>query len=193
MENLFLAAPFIIGLMHCLEPDHLIAVSALVKDDGTLLRDASKGASWGVGHSIPVMCLGMVYVLFNMSVEQHMSLELPVGIMLIFLGAIRLRQILKVNAHETSRISNLSFLSVGVVHGLAGTGSIIVLLSSRQTGVFNQSSFLILFCAGLTLGMATMTGLLSNVLPLLTKMKGVRIVLPVLSIAYGFLIVIQNI
>ncbi len=193
MESLFLAAPFLIGLLHCLEPDHLIAVSALVKDDGTIMRDVSSGVSWGVGHSIPVMLLGMVYVVFNLSTENHFNLELPVGVMLVCIGVMRLRQILKREAEHTHGVSNLSFLSVGIVHGLAGTVSIVVLLSSRQTGVFNQFFFLVMFCIGLMSGMGIMTGVLANVLPMIAKMKRARLVVPFASIFYGFFIVFQNV
>jgi hypothetical protein len=192
MENVFLVVPFMIGLLHCVEPDHLLAVSSLVKNKGTLVNNVSKGVSWGAGHSIPVMCLGILYVFFNMTVERYINLELPVGVMLIMLGIVRLRQILKNETHNDNPVSNFSFLSVGMVHGLAGTVGIVVLLSARQNGVFHQLYFLTLFCIGLMFGMGIMTGILSHVLPLITRMKRVRIVVPLASLTYGIFIVFQN-
>ncbi|MFZ6011622.1 MAG: hypothetical protein ACOYXT_14860 [Bacteroidota bacterium] len=194
MEDLlFLATPFIIGLLHCIEPDHLIAVSSLVRDKEALLRDMVKGVSWGAGHSVPVLGLGVLYLFFNLTFSKHLNSELPVGLMLIILSLLRLRLILKSNKQKKNPASNFSFLSVGAVHGLAGTVSIVALLSSKQTGAFNQLFFLALFCIGLMSGMSIMTGMLSRILPLISKIKMARAIVPLTSMVYGLVIILQNV
>jgi hypothetical protein len=48
-----------IGLRHALEADHLAAVATLVEDGDA---SALTGAAWGVGHSVPIVALGALFV-----------------------------------------------------------------------------------------------------------------------------------
>src|SRR5918992_91108 len=56
----------LLGLRHATDPDHLTAVSTLVmSDERGGRRAALLGASWGLGHALTLLALGVPVVLFD--------------------------------------------------------------------------------------------------------------------------------
>ena len=54
-----LGIAFVLGLRHASDPDHLVAVTALVAaDDGDARSAARLGAWWGLGHASALVALG---------------------------------------------------------------------------------------------------------------------------------------
>ncbi|MFC4358876.1 high-affinity nickel-transporter protein [Halobium salinum] len=82
-----LAAGAVVGVRHALEPDHLAAVATLVRDDDR--NPARIGASWGVGHSVPVVALGLLFVALGVRLPESVTtlFEAVVGVVLVYLGA----------------------------------------------------------------------------------------------------------
>src|SRR5215211_2174087 len=57
---------FLLGLRHAADPDHLTAVSTLVMSDERAGRRAGLlGLSWGAGHGLTLLALGLPVVLFG--------------------------------------------------------------------------------------------------------------------------------
>ena len=55
-----LVAGAAVGVGHAVEADHVAAVATLVDDDTE--RAGLVGASWGVGHAVPITLLGLALV-----------------------------------------------------------------------------------------------------------------------------------
>lgn len=83
---------FLLGLKHATDADHVVAVSTIVTEQRNIWRGLWIGASWGAGHSTPLLILGLVIlVLKDVVLGQYEAvapfLEFGVGIMLVYLGA----------------------------------------------------------------------------------------------------------
>ena len=82
---------FLLGLKHATDADHVVAVSTIVTEQRNIWRGLWVGASWGAGHSTPLLILGLVIlVLKDWVLGQYEAiapfLEFGVGIMLVYLG-----------------------------------------------------------------------------------------------------------
>ncbi len=84
----------LLGARHALDADHLVAVSTILSRTGSLRRAAAVGLLWGAGHTLTLLVAGVAAFLFRLSlppvVSQH--LEAPVGVMLVVLGLLTLRE-----------------------------------------------------------------------------------------------------
>ncbi|MGM0590751.1 MAG: high-affinity nickel-transporter protein [Halobacteriota archaeon] len=162
----------VFGARHALEADHVAAVATLVENDN---RPITTGASWGVGHSLPILLLGAVFLALDLRVPGWVatSFEFLVATVLVFLGlrvlagrdslgltALRHTHgeddqhasgghlhvalfdrrlgLTHVHADETS-------LAVGVVHGLAGSGGVVVALAAASPTTAHGAAFLVGF------------------------------------------------
>jgi high-affinity nickel permease len=69
LTGLFDGAPLLVavlGLRHASDPDHLVAVTALVAADGGDTRGATRlGAWWGAGHAAMLVTLGLPLIFFK--------------------------------------------------------------------------------------------------------------------------------
>jgi high-affinity nickel-transport protein len=91
----FGAAPFglillglTLGMRHATDPDHVIAVTAILTNERRLFRAARIGLVWGLGHSATVLAVGMAIVFFKLKVPVRLglSMEFIVALVLILLG-----------------------------------------------------------------------------------------------------------
>lgn len=144
------------------------------------------GISWGVGHTTTLVFVGFLAYFFtiNATAEIYSGLELIVGVMLIFLGITAIRknkfkighirlhpysdEHLNFGAHEYNDIDrrhkHKSYL-IGLIHGLAGSGSLIALTATTLDNVELALIFILLFGLGSIIGMIIVGGLI--VLPVL--------------------------
>ena len=91
----FLSALFlglIIGLRHSTDGDHVVAVSTMARDYRSVVKGLWVGVSWGLGHSTPLLRLGILILAIKQSVmDLYQSVavvfEFGVALLLIFLGA----------------------------------------------------------------------------------------------------------
>src|ERR687885_472400 len=83
-----LAVGFLGGLRHALDPDHLVAVSAIVSENRSLLRSSLVGTFWGLGHTASLMVVSRAIVLLRRTIPESAApwFEMPVTCMLIVLG-----------------------------------------------------------------------------------------------------------
>ena len=83
---------FLLGLKHATDADHVVAVSTIVSEYRNAWRGIWVGGSWGLGHTTPLMVLGIIILAFKEAVLDTYETVAPVfefgvGVMLVFLGA----------------------------------------------------------------------------------------------------------
>lgn len=105
---------FFLGMRHAADPDHVIAVTTIVSRHGSALRAAVVGVLWGVGHTLTILVVGAGIVLLGWVIPPRvgLSLELSVGVMLIVLGVLNLRAVVREARGAAAHPSH----STGVVH-----------------------------------------------------------------------------
>lgn len=188
--NTALLLGLLLGLKHATEADHVVAVSTIVSENGNPWRGLWIGASWGLGHTTPLLLAGIVILLLNRSFPEGYSLvlEFGVGVMLVALGlqvfwSLRRREI-HLHTHQHDGETHLHFHShatpssvkehhgylrigkpefrlksyvVGVVHGLAGSAAVTLLVLSTADGFWKGMSYLLAFGVGSIIGMGSLT------------------------------------
>tara|TARA_B100001750_G_scaffold247411_1_gene273070 strand:+ start:4355 stop:5140 length:786 start_codon:yes stop_codon:yes gene_type:complete len=81
----------IIGFAHSTDGDHVVAVSTMARDFRSVFKGLWVGLSWGLGHSTPLLILGILVLLFKQSIIDYYEpisgfFEFGVGLMLVYLG-----------------------------------------------------------------------------------------------------------
>ena len=170
----------LLGFRHAFEPDHLAAVSTLATRQGKLLDACRLGVAWAVGHSLSVGVVVGAIMLFGLQLPRRLwpAADFLVGLLLIGLGAsvlvryMRGRWHLHVHAHDGGPHLHLHShahdashahahpqgdarrsLGFGLLHGLAGSAAILVLLVAAAPTRTAQLAYFLAFAAGTMLGM----------------------------------------
>ena len=81
----------VIGLRHSTDGDHVVAVSTMARDYRSVFKGLWVGLSWGLGHSTPLLLLGIFILTLRESLMDFYEstatfFEFGVALMLIFLG-----------------------------------------------------------------------------------------------------------
>ena len=127
---LALAAALVLGLRHATDPDHLVAVTSLVMaDEGDVRAAVRLGAWWGVGHAAILVLVGVPLIALEEQLPAWLEhgAETAVGVVIVALAArviVRWRR----PADERSVRTPQESLGIGMLHGLAGTGAVVLLL-----------------------------------------------------------------
>jgi len=200
-------------MRHATDPDHVIAVTAILTREQRLVAATRTGLWWGLGHSLTVLIVGCAIIVLKVQIPVRLGLamEFGVGVALILLGLPAaaalltgigarlgmLRQaraahpVMQVHSHvhshgggEHSHVhvhagseaaahqshlfghgsvshpaprSALMSFGVGLVHGLAGSAAIaLVVLGAIPQPVWGVA-YLAVFCVGTIAGMALIT------------------------------------
>lgn len=109
-----LVVGLLFGLKHATEVDHVIAVSTIVSRHRNVLRSASVGAMWGVGHTASLLAVGAIVLSLRVAIPERVStwLEFCVALMIIGLGAaalwraLRKREDVHVHKHSHDGVSH---------------------------------------------------------------------------------------
>ncbi|HJU05565.1 MAG TPA: hypothetical protein VJ692_10480 [Nitrospiraceae bacterium] len=216
---------FTLGLLmggrHALDADHIVAVSTLTSENGTLWRSCAIGAYWGVGHTIMLLLVGMAVLGFKLTIPENLArfFEACVGVMLVGLGlsvALSLmREHLHLHPHSHSERDSshghfhvhshrhepahdhghrfswvYKSLSIGMVHGLAGSALISLMVLSTAQSMMDGFVYLLLFGIGSIGGMVVLGALLSVPFALTPKAwvhahRAMRAVAGLASVALG--------
>ncbi len=85
-----IALGFFLGMRHATDPDHVIAVTTILSRERSIWRSATVGAFWGLGHTLTIFAVGAAIIIFDLVIPPRvgLSMELSVGLMLIFLGVL---------------------------------------------------------------------------------------------------------
>lgn len=174
---------FLLGIKHALDADHVVAVATIVSRSRSMIRSVLVGLSWGIGHTVTLFAVGFGVLVFKLNIPDKLalSMEFVVGIILVLLGISVLRQLIsskthshehyhdgKLHVHTHSHGETLKHdhrhlrrpLLVGMVHGLAGSGALTVLVLSTMSSVGRGLLFLLLFGLGSILGMLIFSGII---------------------------------
>jgi high-affinity nickel-transport protein len=181
----------LLGLRHATDADHVVAVTAIVARERSLARAAWIGALWGLGHTVTLLLVGGAIVTFRLVIPPRvgLGLELGVAVMLILLGFANLSG----RSDEPSARTAARPLLVGLVHGLAGSAAVALLVLATIRGTFEALAYLFVFGLGTVAGMIAVTVLLAA--PTLLAgahlprfQRGIRLAAGTLSIAFGLLL-----
>ncbi|MDR4887817.1 sulfite exporter TauE/SafE family protein [Fredinandcohnia sp. QZ13] len=172
-----LALGFILGIRHAIEPDHVIAVSTIASQSKKLWNASLAGVFWGVGHTVTLFLVGLVVILMKNEIPEKwaMSLEFLVGIMLVYLGVKTILSFKNTFIHKHTHVhhhpnnrehehhnkhkstSYLGSMFVGFVHGLAGSGAMVLLTMGTVKNVDEAAIFILIFGVGTVIGMLLFT------------------------------------
>jgi hypothetical protein len=185
-----LGIAFVLGLRHASDPDHLVAVTSLVTTEGGGgTRGAARlGAWWGLGHATTLLVLGIPLILLKseLPVWLESAAEKAVGVVIVFLalrivwkwfrGDYRagphghsaewhhhLRHGEGEHSHQAVRGPPQAF-AIGTLHGLAGTGAVVVLLITALPDQAEATAALAVFAPMSVFSMALCTTAYSWVL-----------------------------
>lgn len=207
------AAGAALGVRHALETDHLAAVATLVDQDSG--SSGRVGASWGVGHSLPIVALGLLLVGLGIRLPTVVTtlFEAFVGVVLVGLGG---RMLWRLGSdggltshdhgsgiHRHVSVGSLSLglthqhldgdsFAVGVLHGFAGSGALVVLLVSSVPSVDAAIVFLAAFSLLSVLTMAAVSLLWSRTLDT-SLSTPLEVIAGLLGIAVGTMLLIEQV
>lgn len=201
---------FLLGMEHALDADHVVAVSTMVSQHRSLRRAALVGIVWGLGHTLTLFLVGLAVILLRVTIPERLalSLEFAVGIVLVTLGAVILRGYLtgRVHAHAHRHGDTLHMhfhshaaaeghdhaheaprfrrsLLVGMIHGLAGSAALMLLVLASIRDPTWGLLYILVFGAGSILGMLGISAALG--LPFVLTVKRFATIHQRLSIAVG--------
>jgi high-affinity nickel permease len=150
-----LGIAFVLGLRHASDPDHLVAVTSLVAADGGDTRRATKlGAWWGLGHAAALLAIGIPLIVFKTELPAGLesAAEKAIGAVILLLalrvifkwvrgdfrasahahadgGHDKRRHLRREGEHRHLAVrSPAQAVGIGALHGLAGTGAVVLLL-----------------------------------------------------------------
>jgi len=151
---------FLLGIRHAVDPDHVVAIGTIATRSPSVRRAAGVGALWGVGHTITILVVGGAIVLLRVAISPRVGLamEFAVAVMLILLGILNL---LSARRAEAPAPSAARPLLVGMVHGLAGSAAVALLVLAVVPSPAWALGYLGLFGVGTILGMALVTVLIA--------------------------------
>ena len=211
------------GFAHAFEADHLLAVSNIVSQRNNIKLSLKDGIFWGLGHASTIFFIGMLMIIFKagISVNYFHYFEAVIGLMLITLAVYRLikffstkkiiihthphvhsgehHQHLHVHIDAAQKHIHPHSLAygVGLVHGLAGSGALIVIVMSQMKGPVDGLTYLLIFGIGCIAGMVLASGLFS--IPFSKKIMKAQalqtfliIVSSVLCLLYGGKVIYEN-
>lgn len=181
----------LLGFRHAFEPDHLAAVSTLATRSPRLSAAARLGAAWAVGHTASVGIVVLAIVLFDLRLPESLwpAADFLVALLLIGLGMsvlgryARGRWHLHPHAHggeaphlhlhshaEESEHSHAHAtgdarrsLGFGLLHGLAGSAAVLLLLVAAAQSRALQVAYFAAFGLGTLAGMLAVTITISAV------------------------------
>jgi high-affinity nickel-transport protein len=172
---------FFLGMRHATDVDHVVAVTTIVSRERSVRGAALLGSLWGVGHTLTIVLVGGAIILFSIVIPPRvgLSMEMAVAVMLVVLGALNATGAMErideaahaarhgvapgeahAAAHE-GRPSGLAAaarsLVVGVVHGLAGSAAVALLVLTTLRDTRWAVLYLVVFGVGTIAGMMLLT------------------------------------
>lgn len=200
----------LMGAQHTLDADHIVAISTITSENKGLWRSCVIGMCWGFGHMTILLLAGLLVLLFRLTIPQDVArlFEAGVGAMLVGLGVsvglslwrermhIHLSGHVKHidHVHPHSHRHDLAHrhlhrfrleyksLAIGMIHGLAGSAALLLVVVSTAQSLFQGLLYIFLFGVGSIGGMMVLSAILSVPL-LLTPERWLRAHLTVRAMA----------
>lgn len=172
----FMAVAVALGLKHSHDPDHLIAVSNMLRKADSAKSSIKTGFSWAAGHMLTATIITIILFIFK---ESFLSNVLPhfekiAGVILIALGILSLRDFFSLHSHNHShggvvhshlhihskkhrhsRHFHTHMFGIGVIHGFASNNELLLLFAASLavTSLGTLILALGMFSLGVILGM----------------------------------------
>ena len=214
------ALGLLLGLRHAFEPDHLAAVSTLATRQARLGDACRLGLAWALGHTASLGAVALLLIAGGLHLPARLApaADLLVALLLIALGGTviwryaRGRWHLHVHAHDGGPHLHLHShahgaahehahprgdarrsLGFGLLHGLAGSAAILVLLIAAAPTRAAQLAYFLAFAIGTMIGMLGVSLSLAAIVRLASQ-RGARFATvlhlgsAVVSIAVGFVL-----
>jgi sulfite exporter TauE/SafE len=205
-----LAVGFLLGLEHSLDSDHLAAISTMSTRSGSLKKALVAGLYWGVGHTGMLFFTGIIVLSSHLTISEKFrsGLEIIVGCMLIFLGIknilgykknlIHTHEDGKIHAHphahEHEKIYHHPSLWIGMIHGLAGSAALMLMILASIKSLSLGLLYILIFGLGTIWGMGLMSFLMSTPsIFLKNKFPRIEAALPVATGILSIVIGIEHI
>src|SRR3989440_11081184 len=210
----------ILGLRHALDPDHIAAVSTIVSESRSVRRSSLIGTFWGLGHTMSLLIAGVLVVALKVRISDRLALwmEFAVALMLILLGLnailrplrgtrihihrhahggsshshVHLHRPSEQRAHQHRHLirSGARPFPVGMVHGMAGSAALMILVLATIPSAVTAFIYIAVFGLGSVGGMLIMSSLIS--LPFIFTRKrfnflseGLQVAVGLFSLSFG--------
>jgi cytochrome c biogenesis protein CcdA len=208
------------GFAHAFEADHLLAVSNIASRRTSTRLCLKDGIYWGLGHASTIFFIGILMIVFKTAISNTMFhyFEALVGCMLISLAVYRLikffsphtfsvdPQVAHVQGDDVHPVNagsgkhthehSLAY-GVGLIHGLAGSGALLLVVMSQMKNSVDGLLYLLIFGTGCLAGMLVASGLFS--IPFSKKMMQAQtlqsfliIISSVLCLLFGGKVIYDN-
>jgi len=187
-----------------------------------LLSAVKDGVFWGLGHTSMIFLVGVIMIVFKVHIPEgaFSYFEATVGLMLIIVASYRLYIFLRdeqttilfhkhnhehagenkhlhTHIHLKGKHLHKASYGIGIVHGLAGSGTLVVLIMTQIESIANSILYLVIFGLGTIVGMSLIAGIFS--VPFSKKLIGSKILRTVLVIVssglcfvYGCYVIYEN-
>ncbi len=173
------------------------------------IKSSLIGAIWGAGHTTTLVLIGLLVYVLSINIPEvfFSGSEFLVGIMLIFLAFTTLSNkklfkikhmhphthegdIIHTHSHEHNSVhkhTHKSYL-IGCIHGLAGSGALVVVTAATLTSVQEVLSFILIFGFGSVIGMVLVSSLIGIPFALSKRISSLSQTLRFVTGAVSFLI-----
>ena len=203
----------ILGLRHALDPDHIAAVSTIVSESRSVRRSSLIGTFWGLGHTMSLFIAGVLVIALKVQISDRVALwmEFAVALMLILLGLkamlkplrgwrihvhqhvhdggshshVHLHRPSEEHAHKHRHLirSGARPFLVGMVHGMAGSAALMILVLATIPSALAGLIYIAVFGLGSVGGMLIMSSLIS--LPFIFTRQRFKVLSEGLQVAVG--------
>ena len=202
---------FFLGMRHATDPDHVIAITTIVTRQRGISKAGLIGVLWGLGHTFTIFIVGAAIILLKVEIPPRagLTMELAVGVMLIVLGILNLTGALswfqqkfggQTAAEKLGSYNTWRPLLIGVVHGLAGSAAVALLVMATINNPWWATAYLLIFGTGTIAGMMLITSAIAVSLNFASAKasnkfagwnRGMGIASGVLSMAFGLFLSYQ--
>ena len=152
---------FALGLRHAADADHVVAVTAIAARYRRVGPAALVGALWGLGHTLTLCLAGGLIIALNLVVPPRvgLALEFAVGIALLVVGLLNVagQGGFLSSAQEGGRLPRGRAFALGIVHGLAGSAAVALLVLATVREPWAGFAYLGVFGLGTIVGMVLVT------------------------------------
>ncbi len=188
----------LLGFRHAFGPDHLAAVSTLATRQGSVWAACRLGLAWALGHTASVGAVVLAIIVADVRFPASLwpFADVAVGLLLIGLGGSVIfryangRWHLHAHSHGPEEGTHLHLhshaagqshvhghpgadarrsLGFGLLHGLAGSAAILVLLVAAAPTRGAQVAYFSAFGVGTMLGMLAVSAALATVIRLASR------------------------
>ena len=189
-----LAVGLLLGLRHAMDPDHVVAVTAIASRARRAPTAVWLGVAWGLGHTVTLFVAGGAIILFDLVVPARvgLALQLAVALALTAVGLLNLLGPARTTGPRASSapVPSVRAFAVGLVHGLAGSAAVSLLVLGAIRRPVWALGYLLVFGLGTIAGMAAVTATMAAPLRVVARRwpdagDGIRLATGVASLAFG--------